>query len=184
MATRKFALNKEPHAAEIGDTQLLFQPEVMGDEFMDAYAALRDAQDAAGIDVGNLDNVDPNTMRHVSRALRDFLAKVMLPESAQLMTQVDVVNAGTVLGSYRTWEEAEEHAAKVQGARATNSLRLPDRVIVELMEWVVELYGGGADRRPPTSSSGSAKASPRTGRRGTGASPSKGSTRTNGLSAG
>ncbi|MFI9569765.1 hypothetical protein [Streptomyces rishiriensis] len=44
MATRNFALNTEPHIAEIGAIRLEFQPEVFGDEFMDAYVELRDAQ--------------------------------------------------------------------------------------------------------------------------------------------
>lgn len=38
---RSFAINTEPHVAEIGDTELFFQPEVMGDEFLDAYTALQ-----------------------------------------------------------------------------------------------------------------------------------------------
>ncbi|WP_224281768.1 hypothetical protein [Streptomyces sp. LS1784] len=38
---RTFTINTEPHVAEIGDVELLFRPEVMGDEFPDAYTKLR-----------------------------------------------------------------------------------------------------------------------------------------------
>ncbi|MFD3612395.1 hypothetical protein ACFWXA_30875 [Streptomyces atroolivaceus] len=180
---KQFALNTEPHIADVGGTELSFQAEVMGDDFMDAYAGLRDAQKGVGVDVDNLEDVDPQTMRAVSRALRDFLAKLMLPESAALMTRVDVFQDGKVLKSFATWDEGEAYAAEIGGgASVRHSLRLPDRVLVELMEWVVELYGGG--QRPPTSSSGSAKTSQRSGRRGMGVSPSKVSTPTTGPSGG
>lgn len=180
---KQFALNREPHVADIGGTELSFQAEVMGDEFMDAYTGLRDAQKSLGVDVGSLEDAEPEAIRAVSRALRDFLVLLMLPESAALMNRVDVFHDGQVVATFPTWAEGEEHAAKVGGgASARYSLRLPDRVLVELMEWVVELYGGG--QRPPTSSSGSAKTSQRSGKRGTGVSPSKASTSTTGPSAG
>lgn len=179
MATRTFALNTEPHVAQVGDTTLEFQPEVMGDDFMDAYAALREAQQPIGVDINDLANVDSAQLRTVSRSLRAFLARLMLEESARLFTRLDVVKAGEVLESFSDLAEAEAYAAKVRGgARVVDALRLPDRVLVELLEWVVELYGGG--QRPPTSSGGSAQASPPVGRRGTGVSPSRASARTRG----
>ncbi|MEU5834466.1 hypothetical protein ABZ820_12450 [Streptomyces diacarni] len=180
MATKDFALNTEPHVAQVGDTALEFQPEVMGDDFMDAYSELRDAQQAIGVNLDDLAGVDPAQLRQVSRALRGFLGHLMLPESAELITRLDVVKAGKVVGSFATVEDAEEAAAKVKGggARVVDGLRLPDRVLAELLEWVVELYGGG--QRPPMSSGGSATSSPPVGRPGTGASRSKGSTRTRG----
>ncbi|MFF5668789.1 hypothetical protein ACFY8S_01410 [Streptomyces hygroscopicus] len=180
MATRNFALNTEPHVAQVGDIALEFQPEVMGDDFMDAYAELREAQRGIGVDPDDLSGADPGQLRQVSRALRSFLAHLMLPESAELITRLDVVKGGETLGSFTDIEEAEAYAAAVEGggARVRDALRLPDRVLVELLEWVIELYGGG--ERPPMSSSASAKASPQGGRPGTGASRSRGSTRTRG----
>lgn len=179
VATKTFALNTEPHVAHVGDTALEFRPEVMGDDFMEAYAGLREAQQANGLDVENLASVDPSQLRGVHRSLRTFLAALMLPESAELFLRLDVVKAEKVLSSFDTVEAAEAAAKKAKGgARVIDGLRLPDRVLVELLEWVVELYGGG--QRPPTSSGGSAPASPPAGRRGMGVSPSKGSTRARG----
>jgi len=177
---KNFALNTEPHVAQVGDVELQFQPEVMGDDFMDAYGELRDAQQAIGVNLDDLASVDPAQLRQVSRALRGFLAHLMLPESAELFTRLDVVKGGKVLESFEDLEEAEAYAAKVKGggARIVDGLRLPDRVLTELLEWVVELFGGG--QRPPMSSSGSATPSPQAGRRGTGVSPSRASTRTRG----
>jgi hypothetical protein len=177
---KSFALNTQPHVAEIGDIELEFQPEVMGDEFMDAYAEMRDAQQSKGVDLDNLSEADPSVVRGTVRALRVFLARQMLPESAAKFLRVNVVDSsGEVLASYDDLAEAEACAAERPGRRVVDDLRFPTRVIVELLEWVVELYGGGGDR-PTTSSSASATASRPAGTRGTGASPSKASTRTRG----
>lgn len=143
MATKKIALNIEPHVAEVGDHTLLFQPEVMGEEFIDAYAELQEVHRRLSLDTDDLAGTDSEILREASAATRSFLARFMLPESAEEFT----------------------------------GMRLPGRVHVELLEWVVELYGGG---RPPTSSPASAPASPRAGTRGTGTSRSKASTRTRG----
>jgi len=140
VATRKFALNTTPHVAEIGDTKLLFQPEVMGDDFLDAYEKLRAVQKEAKAD--DPANADPAELRKVTKALRDFLSDLMLPESRDAFAQI----------------------------------RLPDRILVELLEWAVEQYGA----RPTGSSSGSAQASPTPGTRGSGSSRSMGPTRTRG----
>lgn len=178
MARTKIALNTEPHVVEVGDTELLFQPEVMGDEFLDAYGELREAQQAMGVDVENLSNLDTAAIRTAARAMRIFLAKLMLPESAEFFTRVEVVKDGKVLKDFHDWAEAEVYAAKGKGGgtRVRWGFQLPDRVIVQIMEFVVGLYGGGQDQRPPTSSSASAKPSNRAGRRGMGVSPSRGST--------
>lgn len=183
MAKKTFALNTDPHLADVGGTELSFQAEVMGDDFMDAYVGLRDAQRGLGVDVENLEELDAQALRNVSGALREFLARLMLPDSAALLLRLDVVQGGKILASFDSRAEAEEFAETVKGAtRITYSLRLPDRVLTELMEWVVELYSGG--KRPPTSSSDSAKASRKAGRRGTGVSPSRVSTPTPGPSGG
>lgn len=147
MAERKrFAIRTEPHVAEIGDdVELLFQPEVMGDEFMDAYSQLQEAQKKLPADPEQLAQVDPKVIKQAKAAVREFLAEMMLPESAEQF----------------------------------GKLRLPDRVLTDLLHWVVELYGD----RPTGSSSGSAPASPPGGTSGTGSSRSKASTRTRGRSA-
>lgn len=140
MATRSFVINTEPHVAEVGTHRLLFVPEAMGDEFVDAYAELQetykrlhidDEQDAAG--------VDPSVLREANTAARDFLKRFMLPESAAEF----------------------------------NEVQLPHRVLGELTQWVMELYGG---ERPPTSSPASAASRRSGGTRSTGSSRSRVST--------
>lgn len=136
MATKSFAIRTEPHVAEIGDHKLLFQPEAAGDEFIDAYAELQEAHKRLDLDPNDLTGVDSDALREASVAVREFLSRFMLPESAEEF----------------------------------GGLRLPDRIYVELLEWVMELYGGG---RPPTSSPASAPASPRRGTPGRGSSRSR-----------
>ncbi|MBC9729256.1 hypothetical protein [Streptomyces sp. TRM68367] len=178
MATRTFALNTEPHVADIGGTKLEFQPEVFGDEFMDAYVELREAQKAKGVDMDNLVDADPADVRRTVRALRLFLARQMLEDSAELILRLNVVKDGKTLETFRDLDDAEEYAAQHQGARVVDAFRLPTRVIVELLEWVVELFGGGS--RPTTSSVASSTPSRQAGKRGTGVSPSRASTPTRG----
>lgn len=181
---KSFALNKDPHVADVDGTEFLFQPEVMGDEFIDAYTQLREAQSLVnGSKDGNEEaNIDPDAVRTAARALRTFLADLMLPESAAEFSKCDVVKAGKVLQTFPDRDEAEAYAAKVKGGKAkvVDHLRLPSRVLVDLMEWTTDLYSGGSAKRPPTSSGGSVKASPPRGTRGTAISPSKASTRARG----
>ncbi|MFE9319234.1 hypothetical protein ACFYNV_29745 [Streptomyces albidoflavus] len=183
---KSFALATEPHVAELPSLglELQFLAEVMGDEYLDAYAEMRDMQKAeTGVDVDDLEGADVEKVKAASSGLRVFLSRLMLPESAELITRVDVVRGGKTVNSFPSWDEAKAHAERVKGggARPVWALRLPDRVLVELLEWTVELYTGG--RRPPTSSGGSSTASRKGGTRGTGTSRSKGSTRTAGRSA-
>ncbi|MCX5326275.1 hypothetical protein [Streptomyces sp. NBC_00120] len=178
--SRTFTLNTTPHVATVGETELLFQPEVMGDEFLDAYESLQDSQQSLGVDVNNLAAADPENLRAVVRSLRLFLARLMLPESAQTFAQWEVVKNGQAVSTHATPDEAAQAASEVKGATTVKDagMRLPDRVLVELLEWVVELYGGG--QRPTGLSSGSVQASPPPGTRGRAVSPSKASTRARG----
>ncbi|MFC8332719.1 hypothetical protein [Streptomyces olivaceus] len=167
-----------------GLADLEFQAEVMGDEYLDAYKEMRDAHKRdKDVDVDDLGDADAEKIRGIAGGLRLFLSRLMLPESAALMTRVDVVKAGAVIESFDDWGKALLHAEGVEGggARPVWGLRLPDRVLLELLHWTLELYTGG--RRPPTSPGGSAKPSSKGGTRSTGASRSKGSTRTAGRSA-
>lgn len=164
-----------PHEAEIGDTSYLFEPEVLGDEFLDRYERLQEANRKLNVDPANLGDTDLSKVREATVAMRVFLASLMLPESASGFARWDVIASGKVISSHPNSEEAAAAAAKRKGATVKDAgRRYPDRVYVDLMEWVVELYGGG--QRPPTSSSGSAPASPPPGRRGKGVSPSRAST--------
>ncbi|MDH6489677.1 hypothetical protein [Streptomyces sp. SAI-127] len=176
MANKSFSYNTDPHVATVNGTELRFEPEIMGDEFMDAFGELRDAQKAAqGIDLEDLSTLDPAALRGASRGLRGFLARLMLPEDAERFMALNVATKdGTLLSTHQEWDEAQEAADQVDGARVKWAMPMPDRILVQLMEWVTELYGGGADQRPPTSRGGSAKASPRAGKAGAARSRSKG----------
>ncbi|MER7135407.1 hypothetical protein ABT358_02540 [Streptomyces sp. NPDC000341] len=179
MAKKTFALNTEPHVADVGGTELLFLPEVMGDEFLDAYQEMRESHMRdKGVDVAGLEGSDVESLRAVASGLRTFLSRLMLPESAALITRVDVLKSGKVLESCEDWDEAARHAGEVPGAAAKWGLRLPDRVLLMLLEWVIELYAGG--KRPPTSSGASARPSPKGGKRGMAPSRSKASAPTTG----
>ncbi|MGC4947697.1 hypothetical protein ACLQ2N_16065 [Streptomyces sp. DT224] len=184
MARKSITLNTEPHVVEIGDIELLFEPEVMGDEFVEAFSDFREAVlTANGVDLDDMETLTPENLRTVASGMRTFLARLMLPDSAALFTRVDVVAGdGEVLASFQDWDEAQAFVDGLteQTGKARWGLRLPDRVIVEIMEFVVGLYGGGADQRPPTSPSASAGGSRKAGRRGTGVLPSKASTRARG----
>lgn len=178
---RQFMLNTEPHVAEIGtDLELLFQPEIYGDEFLTHYEVLREAQGSVGVDVTDLSEVEGDKLRQAAVALRVFLGRLMLPESANKFARWDVVAGGKPVASYNDPEEAARDAkkrkttAKVRDA----SIKLPDRVIVELLEWALILYGGGD--RPNGSSGDSAPASPTPGPVGSGPLRSRASTRARG----
>lgn len=179
MAKKQFALNTEPHEAVVGEHTLLFKPEVLGDEFLDDYERFQETVRRLRADAaGDADEIDAAAARQSTAATRVFLAGLMLPESASEFVRWDVVAGGKTISSHQDPDEAQEAAAKKKGATVKDAgLRFPDRILVELMEWVAELYGGG---RPPTSSAGSAPASRPPGKRGRGTSPSRASTSTRG----
>jgi hypothetical protein len=150
---KTFSLNTEPHEARIGtDIVLGFVAEVYGDEFLDAYGRLRESQKAVS---GGGENADPKELVKAMGALRAFLSDLMTPESRELFNRADVVVGGKVVQSFPSWDAAEEYAQGVPDATVVHQLRLPARVLTELMEWVAELYGGGASNRPTGRSSGS-----------------------------
>lgn len=147
MATRKFALYTEPHVAEIGDElSFEFQPEVMSDEYLDQYEAMKERLAAVGLVGGDEESQDVESLREAIAATRDFLAGLMLPDSAERF----------------------------------GSTKLPNRVITDLFQWTLELYGNGAAQRPTGSSSASSTPSARAGTRGTANSRSKAATRARG----
>ncbi|MGD9485747.1 hypothetical protein WDH52_21255 [Streptomyces sp. TRM70308] len=144
MANKKFALNTQPHVAEIGDdVTLYFRPEVMGDEFLDSYGRLQETQKFLNVDLSDAASVDLSHVRQVNVELRVFLASLMLPESAEEFARWEVQVGGKTVSSHGEPEVARKAAEGRKGATVVDAgLRLPDRVLVELMEWVVELYGG------------------------------------------
>lgn len=116
MATKAFAINTEPHVADVGGTLLRFQAEVIGAEFAQAYAELRTIQQrvkgtkASSTKHAKDESLDPEVLVDLHKGMRKFVRGFLLEESQA----------------------------------SFDSLRLPDRILVQLMEWVAELYGSGA----------------------------------------
>lgn len=174
VATATFAFNTEPHVATVGGTEFKFQAEVMGDEFLDAYEEFRRSQKKeADVDVEALGGADSQQLRKITRALRIFLARMMLPDSAELFLRLEVVRDGELLGTFTDLDEAQAYAESADGgARVENAFRCPERLLTQMLDWVVGLYSGG--QRPPTSSSASSAPSPRGGTPGKARSRSRG----------
>ncbi len=175
MAIKQITLNTEPHVAEVGPYRLLFTPEVYGDQFLDAYASLQEVQREFGD--GDLSTLSGDKLRGLYGELRGFLTRLMTPEGAAEFNRFEIVWRGDRSGPYASRTEAEMYADSLAADATVEdlSIRLPDRVLVELMEWVVELYGGGGSR-PTGSSNASARASSTAGTRGKAASRSRAST--------
>ncbi|MBT2453246.1 hypothetical protein J7E98_00200 [Streptomyces sp. ISL-86] len=180
MAKKQFALNTTPHEAEIGEVTLQFKPEVMGDEFLDNYGRIQETSKKLDIDLSDMGSVDLSKIRETKQSLKVFLAHLMLPDSAEVFARWEVRVGQKTVSSHPDPDEAHEAAEGRKNAEVIDAgMSLPDRVLVELLEWVVELYGGGGSR-PTGSSSGSAQASPSPGMPGKAASRSRGSTSTRG----
>ncbi|MFD6275999.1 hypothetical protein ACFWFI_10565 [Streptomyces sp. NPDC060209] len=107
MATKAFALNTEPHVADVNSTELSFLAGVMGDDFMDAHVGLHSERSASTTSRSS-------TRRRCGRCMR----RLMLSESAELLTKLQVLHAGKVLETFTDREAAEEFAATVKGGAA------------------------------------------------------------------
>lgn len=117
---RDVPLNTEPHEAEIGDEVLLFTSEVMGDEFLEYYERLREAQSVLGVAVNDLSQVESAKVRQVVAALRMFLARLMPPESAEKFARWDVVVGKKSVAMYHDPVEAAEDAAGGKNAHVVD----------------------------------------------------------------
>ncbi|MEU8102898.1 hypothetical protein AB0C18_04130 [Nonomuraea muscovyensis] len=75
MARRIFQLNTVPHVAEIGDdVELLFKPEVMGDEYLDGWERLQETYRRIDLDQSNLKAAPADKLKAASQAVRLFIA--------------------------------------------------------------------------------------------------------------
>jgi len=119
MATKRFEIRTEPHEAHIGNDTLLFEPEVEGAVFAQAYAEVRSlqlkvqalkGQKASSQKPAKAESIDPDVLVDLSRGMRAFVRSFLMPESTPVY----------------------------------DAMRLPDRVLGELMQFAAELYGGGS----------------------------------------
>jgi hypothetical protein len=116
---RTFTLHTDPHEAVVGDTTLLLIPEVEGAAFAQAYADLRAMQD-------KVNNARGSKASGTKHAKADNV-------SPELLVELSATMRGFVRGFL-----LEESQPVFDG------MRLPDRVLVELLEYTAELYGGGS----------------------------------------
>lgn len=119
MTTKTFEVRTEPHEAVIGADTLLLEPEVVGAEFAQAYSALREVQQK----VKSTQAGKPSSSKHAKAD--GFNAEVLAELSEAMRT---FVRQFMLPDSQVTFD----------------GLRLPDRVLVQLMQYVAELYGGGS----------------------------------------
>lgn len=116
MAEKTFALNTEPHVAVIGDQRFEFLPEVVGAEFAGSYAKLKDMRD-----------------------------RVRAPKGAKAKADAaDIVDAELLASLSESMRSFIRGFLLPASAEAFDKARLPDRILVELIEWVAALYGGGS----------------------------------------
>lgn len=117
--SRTFEIRTEPHEAVIGPHTLLLEPEVIGAEFATAYATLREVQ-------RKVRSAEPAKGSSTKHAKGDGLNAEILIELSDAM-RVFV----------RKFMLPDSQAV-------FDGMRVPDRVLVKLMEYVAELYGGGS----------------------------------------
>lgn len=116
MAEKVFALNTTPHVAVVGEDRYEFLPEVVGADFADAYGKLKLMQDKV------------RTVK-AGKGPKDKGGGALDPKvlSELSRTMNDFIEGFMLDESQARWRAA----------------RLPDRILVQMIEWVAELYGGG-----------------------------------------
>jgi hypothetical protein len=102
VAKTVIAIRTEPHVAEIGDVELLFQPEVAGDEFLQAFDEMQQAHS----NMAGPGGVDIDAAKKERDALRKFLAFPMLPESRERFATMQLPDR--VLVTLMHWLMSEE----------------------------------------------------------------------------
>ncbi|MEU7080896.1 hypothetical protein ABZ938_24305 [Streptomyces sp. NPDC046409] len=79
----------------------------MGDEFLDSYGRLQGVTKELKVDLADAPNADLSDVRKTSIALREFLASLMLPESAEVFIRREVrAPDGTTISVQLTPEAA------------------------------------------------------------------------------
>lgn len=117
---RTFEIRTEPHRAVIGDTVLLFEPEAEGSDFLAGYAKLRNVQTRVSKQMGGTKS---SSTKHAKEADLDPEVMVDLNKSMR-----------EFVARFLLPESIEVFA----------DMRLPERILVQLIEFAAELYGGGS----------------------------------------
>lgn len=119
---RVFEIRTEPHRAVIGQNTLLFQPEADGAEFVSAYGKLQQKQEEAA-------SLEKPRKASSTKHAKSPLSETELSTVAVLEAAMRDFLAEFLLPDSRD---------------VFKGLKLPQRVLIELIEWVAELYGGGS----------------------------------------
>lgn len=120
MTERVFSLRTEPHRAVIGDIVLLFEPESYGADFLDSYNKLRAVQSRVG---RKTVGTKASSSKHAKEP--DLSAE-------------DLADLNSTMREFIT------RFLLPESAEVFKATRLPDRILLELIEFAAELYGGGS----------------------------------------
>lgn len=120
MAERVFEIRTEPHVARVGGHVFEFEPEAIGAEFVTAYTELQRVQAEAS---------DKLTPRKASSTKHAKAAEADLSVVAELEAAMRGFLSGLMVPASR------ERFAEA---------RIPQRVLISMIEWTAELYGGGS----------------------------------------
>lgn len=120
MTERVFEIRTEPYRARIGDTVLLFEPEAYGSEFVAEYNKLVEVQSRVGRKAAGS---KANSNKHAKSPDID----------AEEMAQVNAAMRGFVA-----------RFLLPESVPVFESMRIPDRILLQLIEFAAELYGGGS----------------------------------------
>lgn len=124
MATRTFTINTTPHVFDVGGTQLLLEPEVEGAVFAEAYAQLREVQKDA---------------KRIEKS-----AKASSTKHKAADADADGMDPSTLLKLNKAMRDFLRGFMLPDSVAVFDGMRLPDRVLVQMMEAVAELYGSGS----------------------------------------
>lgn len=121
MAERSFEIRTEPHKAHIGTTTLLLVPEANGADFVGEYAKLRAAQ----VKVSGAKALSNKQARNGNPKFEEV--------SAEALTDLN-----------RTMRDFVSKFLMDESKPVFAALVVPDRVMLQLIEFAAELYGGGS----------------------------------------
>jgi len=117
---RVFNIRTEPHRAVVGDVTLLLIPECSGSDFLDAYKNLRDVQTRVN---RKSSGVKASSSKHAKDA------------------DIDVAELADLS---RTMREFVASFLLPESVAPFETMNLPDRILLQLIEFAAELYGGGS----------------------------------------
>jgi len=132
MAERSFEINVDPHVFNVGGARLLLQPEVVGAEFATAYAELRKVQ---------------------QRVQQSQKAAKGASSTKHKTADADGIDAEVLTELHEAMRSFLRRFMLPESQEVFDGLRLPDRILVAMLEAAAELYGSTGDADRPTGGS-------------------------------